>query len=218
MTKNEIAEALSEIATLLELKGENPFKIRAYQTGARALEGVEEGELTRLVEAGELQSVKGIGEALAQKISELRRTGRLEFLEKLRAAVPPGLVEMLQIPGLGPKKILALHGKLGIADLAGLTAACGDGRVAALPGFGEKTQEKLLAYEAGFKLPLADNRLHVNASAFYYDYKDKQIRGLVIDPVFNQLEKLVNVPKSRINGAEVEITARPVSGLTLREL
>ena len=145
MNKNEISAALAEIATLLELKGENPFKIRAYQSGARALEGVEEGELSRLVDAGELQSVKGIGEALAQKISELRLTGRLEFLEKLRASVPPGLVEMLQIPGLGPKKILALHGQLGITDVAALAAACNEGRVAALSGFGEKTQEKILA-------------------------------------------------------------------------
>ena len=145
MNKNEISGALAEIATLLELKGENPFKIRAYQSGARALEGVEEGELSRLVDAGELQSVKGIGEALAQKISELRLTGRLEFLDKLRASVPPGLVEMLQIPGLGPKKILALHGQLGISDIAALAAACTEGRVAALSGFGEKTQEKILA-------------------------------------------------------------------------
>lgn len=145
MTKNEIADALAEIATLLELSGENPFKIRAYQSGARALEAVEEAELSRLVEAGELRSVKGIGEALAAKITELRLTGRLEFLEKLRASVPAGLVEMLQIPGLGPKKILALHGKLGIADIAALTAACADGRVAGLPGFGEKTQERILA-------------------------------------------------------------------------
>ena len=145
MNKNEISGALAEIATLLELKGENPFKIRAYQSGARALEGVEEGELSRLVDAGELQSVKGIGEALAQKISELRLTGRLEFLDKLRASVPPGLVEMLQIPGLGPKKILALHSQLGISDIAALAAACTEGRVAALSGFGEKTQEKILA-------------------------------------------------------------------------
>ncbi len=89
--------------------------------------------------------MKGIGEALAQKITELRTTGRLEFYERQRAAVEPGLIEMLQIPGLGPKKILALHEKLGVADIAALTAACNDGRVAALDGFGEKTQEKLLA-------------------------------------------------------------------------
>lgn len=145
MTKNEIADVLNDIATLLELQGENPFKVRAYHTGARALEAIEEAELARLIEQDELESVKGIGQALAQKIGELHRTGRLVFFEKLKASVEPGLVAMLEIPGLGPKKIRALHDRLGIADIAALTKACQDGRVAELEGFGEKTQEKILA-------------------------------------------------------------------------
>jgi DNA polymerase/3'-5' exonuclease PolX len=115
MTKNEIADILVEIGTLLELKGENPFKVRAYQAGARALEAVEAAELTRLVAEEELKTVKGIGDALAQKITELYRTGRLEFYEKLKASMAPGLIELLQIPGLGPKKIKILHDKLGVA-------------------------------------------------------------------------------------------------------
>jgi DNA polymerase (family 10) len=145
MTKNEIADVLSDIATLLELQGENPFKVRAYQTGARALEAIEESELARLIEHDELESVKGIGAALAQKIGELHRTGRLGFFEKLKASVEPGLVAMLEIPGLGPKKIRALHDRLGIASIVALTQACQDGRVAELEGFGTKTQEKILA-------------------------------------------------------------------------
>lgn len=145
MTKNEIADVLDEIGLLLELKGENPFKIRAYQAGARALEALEAAELERLIAANELGTIKGFGEALVQKITELHATGRLEFHEKLKASIAPGLVEMLSIPGLGPKKIRALHAKLGIADIAGLAAACTDGRVAQLDGFGEKSQEKILA-------------------------------------------------------------------------
>jgi DNA polymerase (family 10) len=145
MTKSEIAGILTEIAVLLELKGENPFKVRAYQNGARILEAMAESELAARIRAGELEGVKGLGEALAKKITELAATGRLEFYEQLRAATAPGLIEMLQIPGLGPKKIKALHDRLGILDIAGLAAACADGRVAALDGFGEKTQEKLLA-------------------------------------------------------------------------
>ncbi len=145
MTKTEIADVLGEIATLLELQGENPFKVRAYQVGARAVEAIEEAELRRLVDSDELDGVKGIGEALAKKIAELHRTGRLEFFEKLRASIEPGLVEMLQIPGLGPKKIRALHTKLGISGIELLTAACQSGKVAELDGFGEKTQEKILA-------------------------------------------------------------------------
>src|SRR3954469_2833582 len=145
VTKNEIADVLTEIGTLLELKGENPFKVRAYQTGARALEGIEETELGRLIKEEQLKSVKGIGDALAQKITELHTTGKLEFFEKLKASVPPGLMEMSQIPGLGPKKIQALQANLGVTDIAALTAACNDGRVAALEGFGEKTRDKILA-------------------------------------------------------------------------
>lgn len=145
MTKNEIADLLNEIGVLLDLKGENPFKIRAYQTGARVLESMEESELTRLVAAGELDSVKGIGEALAQKITELHETGKLGFLEKLRASIEPGLVELIDIPGMGPKKVKALHDKLGVTDIASLTKACEENRVAELDGFGAKSQEKILA-------------------------------------------------------------------------
>ena len=144
VTKNEIADTLHEIATLLELKGENPFKVRAYQAGARTLEAIEESELAGLIAEKRLESIKGIGEALAQKIAELHATGRLEFLAKLRASVEPGLLQMLEVPGLGPKKIKALHERLGLRTLAELTAACTDGRVAALDGFGEKSQQKIL--------------------------------------------------------------------------
>ena len=145
MTKNEMADVLNEIGTLLELSGENPFKIRAYQSGARALEAMEEAELVRLIAAGELGTIKGFGEALVQKITELQTTGRLVFFEKLKASIEPGLAEMLQIPGLGPKKIRALHSKLGIASIAALGQACAEGKVAELEGFGEKTQEKIVA-------------------------------------------------------------------------
>ena len=158
MTKNEIADVLAEIGTLLELKGENPFKVRAYQTGARALEAIEEAELARLIATEQLGTIKGFGDALVQKITELHATGRLEFFEKLKASIEPGLAEMLEIPGLGPKKISALHDKLGIASIAALTKACTDGSVAALDGFGEKTQEKILA---GIKNREAYGRRHL---------------------------------------------------------
>ncbi|HVZ63430.1 MAG TPA: DNA polymerase/3'-5' exonuclease PolX [Lacunisphaera sp.] len=144
MTKSEIAAVLTDIGVLLELQGENPFKIRAYQTGARVVEGLGEGELQERIAAGTLDEVKGIGEALAQKITELQTTGKLGFYEKLRGSVPTGLVEMLQIPGVGPKKIKTLHEKLGIDSIATLQQACLDGKIAALDGFGAKSQEKIL--------------------------------------------------------------------------
>lgn len=144
MNKSEIAAVLTDIGTLLELKGENPFKIRAYASGARLIEALSESELGQRVAAGTLEEVKGIGEALAQKITELQTTGRLEYYEKLKASLPAGLVELLQIPGVGPKKVRALHEKLGIDSIAKLKQSCLDGKVAELEGFGAKSQEKIL--------------------------------------------------------------------------
>lgn len=144
MTKKEIADVLDEIAVLMELKGENPFKVRAYQTGARAVESIEESELGTLIAEDRLGSIKGIGDALVQKITELHNTGRLEFFDRLKASIEPGLVELLQIPGLGPKKIIALHTQLGVNSIASLAEACRTGKVADLKGFGEKSQQKIL--------------------------------------------------------------------------
>jgi DNA polymerase (family 10) len=183
MTKKAIADILGEIATLLELKGENPFKVRAYQAGGRAIEAMEEAELKRLVDAGQLNTVQGIGAALAQKIEELFTTGRLEYFDTLRASVEPGLVEMLQIPGLGPKKIKLLHEKLGIASIDSLTAACREGRVAELAGFGEKTQEKILA---GIANRAAYGRRHLWWDA--WEIAEPIVRGLRALPQVFQAE------------------------------
>ena len=173
MNKSEIAAVLTEIGTLMELKGENPFKTRAYQSGARIVESLGEGELKERIAAGTLQEVKGIGEALAQKITELHTTGRLEFFEKLKASVPPGLVEILAIPGIGPKKVRALQEKLGVDSVAKLRAACEENRVAALEGFGEKTQEKILT---GIHNREAYNKRHLWIEA--KDASDAILAGL----------------------------------------
>jgi DNA polymerase (family 10) len=143
MDKERVAEILVEIGTLLELKGENPFKTRAYQNGARIIEGLSE-PLQKLVAEERLGELKGIGDALQQKITELVTTGKLKYYEDLKASVPAGLVAMLDIPGLGPKKIIALNKHLGVDSVEKLEAACQAGKVAELDGFGEKTQTKLL--------------------------------------------------------------------------
>jgi DNA polymerase (family 10) len=143
MGKVEIARALREIGALLELDGENPFKVRAYENGARALEAMGE-ELATVVAEGRLEELPGVGKALAEKIAELHRTGRLELLERLRAAHPPSVLELLELPDLGPKKLAALQRALGVASVADLEAACAAGRVRELKGFGEKTEAKLL--------------------------------------------------------------------------
>ncbi len=143
MEKDKVAEILSEIGTLLELKGENPFKTRAYSNAARTLEGLNES-LATLVAEQRLGEIKGIGEALEQKITELVETGKLKYYEELKASIAPGLIEMLEISGLGPKKIQALNQKLGVDSIEKLEAACQAGQVAELDGFGEKTQANIL--------------------------------------------------------------------------
>jgi DNA polymerase (family X) len=143
MEKDKVAEILVEIGTLLELKGENPFKTRAYVNGARTIEGLSE-PLGKLVAEKRLGEIKGIGEALEQKITELIETGKLKYYDELKASIPPGLIEMLEISGLGPKKIQAMNKQLGVDSIEKLEAACKSGKVAELAGFGEKTQANIL--------------------------------------------------------------------------
>ena len=143
MNKDQVAEVLVNIATLLELKGENPFKSRAYLNAARTIETLSE-PLDKVVAEARLADIKGIGDALQQKITELVTTGKLQYYEDLKASIPPGLVAMLDIPGLGPKKIKALHDELGIKTVEQLEQACKDGKIAGLKGFGEKTQANIL--------------------------------------------------------------------------
>lgn len=143
MDKDQVAEVLTNIAVLLELKGENPFKTRAYVNAARTIETMSE-PLAKVVSEQRLGEMKGIGEALQKKITELVTTGGLAYYEELKAATPPGLVAMLDIPGLGPKKIKALHDELGIETVELLEQACKDGKIAGLKGFGEKTQTNIL--------------------------------------------------------------------------
>jgi DNA polymerase (family 10) len=143
MDKDRVVEVLEEIGRLLELQGENPFKTRAYANAARALSGLSE-PLGTVVAQERLGQIKGIGNGLQKKITELVTTGRLGYYEELKASIPAGVVALLEIPGLGPKKIQALRAKLGIESVEQLERACHEGRVASLEGFGAKTQANLL--------------------------------------------------------------------------
>jgi len=143
MDKNEVAAVLDEIGTLLELQGENRFRCLAYTNAARAISQLE-GSLADVIKEGQLDKVPGIGETLRDKITELAATGHLPFYDELRKKTPPGLLELLRVPGLGPKKIKVLFEQLNIDDLTKLEAACKEGTVAKVKGFGAKTQEKIL--------------------------------------------------------------------------
>ncbi len=141
--RTQIAALLREVAVLLELRGENPFRCRAFANGARAIEGMAEDPLD-LFEAGTLGEVRGIGPGLVAGIAEIVLTGSLALLAELRAEFPAGVRDLLRIPGLGPKRLRVLLKELQIDSPAALERACREGRVAALPGFGAKSQEKLL--------------------------------------------------------------------------
>ncbi len=156
MEKNDIARVLDEIATFMELTGENPFKIRAYSAGARILENMTE-DLGELIDTGKLADIPGLGEALVDKITTLRRDGVLPFHQKLKASIPAGLLEVMQIPGLGPKKVRALWTLLAVEDLVKLKEVCESGAVAELKGFGAKTQDKILE---GIKNRIAYGKRH----------------------------------------------------------
>lgn len=143
MTREDIADVLDNIALLLELKGENVFKTRAYRNGAETVRSSEQ-DIVQLAKDNQLSNISGIGKALQEKIHELAFTGKLEFYESLRAEFPTTLFELFDIQGLGPKKIKALYDKLNIDSVASLKASCESGEISELRGFGSKTVEKLL--------------------------------------------------------------------------
>ena len=142
MTKEDIAGVLEKIATLLELRDENPFKIRAYINAARAIETFG-ANVSSFQDEEAVAKIPGIGKSLALKIKELAETGSLKYFEELSAEFRPGILELFSLPGLGAKKIKALYDKLGISSIEQLQNACEQGRIAELPGFGETTQQKL---------------------------------------------------------------------------
>ncbi|MEO1619152.1 MAG: DNA polymerase/3'-5' exonuclease PolX [Planctomycetota bacterium] len=145
MDNASIAGVFEELAELLEFKGENPFRIRAYTQGARAIRELEESVAEIVADPQrKLVDLDGIGKTLAEKTVTLLQTGKLEQLEKLRKEVPDVLMQMARIPGLGAKKAVKLHAELGIESLGDLRAACREDRVAKLKGFGGKTQDAIL--------------------------------------------------------------------------
>jgi DNA polymerase (family 10) len=144
MDKWQVARLLEEISRYIELSEPNPFKARAFERAARAVEGLE-NDLAALAKSGELTKVSGIGKATGAIIEELLRTGTSQYLDELRAQYPPGIFELLRVPKFGLKKIAVVHAELGVGNLDELEAAGREGKLAKLKGFGAKTQEQILA-------------------------------------------------------------------------
>ncbi len=143
MNRNEVADILEHIAVLLDLKGENQFKIRAYENAARSVRAILD-EIDVFIKNHKLSEIKGIGKALDEKITRLVTTGKLEYYEELKASIPPSLIEMTRIPNLGPKRIRQINKLLKISTIHDLEAACRNDIIAQLEGFGKKSQEKIL--------------------------------------------------------------------------
>ncbi|MFA6468980.1 MAG: DNA polymerase/3'-5' exonuclease PolX [Bacteroidota bacterium] len=161
MDKSQISEILDEVGTLLELKGENPFKSRAFHNAARLLSGVTE-DINVLVESGNIRSIKGIGESTAKIISDLALTGKSPDHESLKKGFPPGIFDMMKIQGLGPKKVAFLYKKIKISSVADLEKAAKAGKLEKLEGFGKKTEENiLLGIE---QLRKHSSKFHVNVA------------------------------------------------------
>ncbi len=158
--KEKVASVLEEIATMLEIKGENAFKCNAYHNASRTIAAYP-GSMGHLIESGELSKLKGIGKSLAEKIVLLVQKGRLPYYENLKKEIPIGLLEMVKIPGFGPKKAKAVYEQLEIKSIGELEYACRENRLVDLSGFGLKTQEKILQGIAFFKKGVGKFRINV---------------------------------------------------------
>jgi DNA polymerase (family 10) len=181
-----IARILDEMGTLLEVRGENAFRCRAYHNAAQALKALP-SDLTPMIDDGTLAEVPGIGETMHAKIVQLATTGRLPAYEDLRKETPSGLVALLRVPGLGPKKIKTLYDDLKIETLADLQAAAESGKIAVLKGFGAKTEAKILE---GITFVEAQGDRILQSTA----------RGLVA-PIFEAVRAHPNVIRAEVCGS-----------------
>src|SRR4030042_2018814 len=144
MTNQQLSKTFQVIADLLEIKGENIYKILAYRKAAESLSNLSQ-DINDIWKQGKLTEVDGVGKAIAEKIEELLSTGHLTFLENLEEEVPAGLAELLQVPDLGPKKVALFWKELGITSLIELGNAAREGKLRNLPGMGEKSEAKIIA-------------------------------------------------------------------------
>ncbi len=172
MDKNSVANMLEDVASLLELKeGSNPFEVRAYENAARAVSALD-GDIEQLTREGKLKGVPGLGSTIIKRIEELVNTGQMALYDELVAETPQVKLDMRRIQGVGPKKINVIYNQLHVQSIAELEQACNENKVAVLPGFGKKTQDKilqgiaLLAQHAGrFLYPVAEEEAERMRSA-----------------------------------------------------
>ncbi len=199
----ELAELFRRIARLLEIKGESAYKINAYKRVARSLSDLD-APVEEYWRAGRLKEIPGVGDAIAKKIDEYLRTGTLQFLERLESEVPPSLLELTALPGIGPKKARLLWQELGITDIDALAEAAEQGKLRALKGFSAQSEQRILegikeyrARPKGFLLGLA----YPTALALM-----KRLRAL---PAVSQVELAGSVRRGRemVNDIDIAMAA-----------
>jgi DNA polymerase (family 10) len=186
MGREEIVQILEEMADLLELKGENPFRVRAYRNGARALLNLS-ADLEQLVENEGLIEIKGIGEHLAKSIALLVKKGHLPDYEKLKASVPKNLLKLLNVQGLGPKKVQQLYKNLHVHSISSLKKATKEGKIAKLKGFGKKTEQNIL--------DALEQKEIYQSRRLWWDAM------LLAEPILEEIKKLKSVKQSQIAGS-----------------
>src|SRR6516165_8425326 len=186
METARIAQILDEMGTILEVQGENPFRCRAYHNAAQVL-GNLPADLSEMIADGSLAEVPGIGETMLAKIAQLATTGHLPAYDKLREAMPPGILALLRVPGLGPKKIKVLWESLKVESLADLRAAGEAGLIAKLKGFGGKTEANIL--EGIAFLEKTGGRILLNEAM------------LLVEPVFESVRRHPQVIRAEICGS-----------------
>lgn len=202
MQKKPVSDIFENIAMLLEIKGENPFKSRAYYNAAKALSGIT--NLEELVKEKRLREIKGIGEALSQKIEEYSKTGTMAYYEELTQVVPESLLELMQIPNLGPKKIKVLYDELEITNIGELEYACKENRLIHLTGFGEKTQENVLKGIEFFKR-------HKGEFLFGDVYQEaeriRQRLSTIVDPIWAEVCGSIRRRKEVVRDMDILVAA-----------
>ncbi|MGF1578678.1 MAG: DNA polymerase/3'-5' exonuclease PolX [Gemmataceae bacterium] len=199
MNKNDIAAILDEMGTLMELHGENPFRCKSYKNGAHALSNLDR-DLAEVISAGELGDIPGIGSSMQRNILSLVKTGELKEYTDLKAKTPPGLLEMLRIPGLGPKKIKVLYQEMDLDTIDKLKAACEDGIVAKKKGFGAKTQQKIL--EGIEFLGQVGNRLRIDQAMYIGEMILEELRKC---PEIIRMEVCGSLRRRRETAKDIDI-------------
>ncbi len=187
---NDIAEMFDEVADFLEIKGDNPFRVRAYRNAARIVAGLSRSAADLAAEEKGLEGIPGIGQDLAEKIRTIVATKRLPFLEDLKKEFPAGLSAMMKVRGLGPKKVAALYKELGVASLGDLKKAASEGKIRELRGFSVKTEQSILEELARTKA----------ADGVPERFKLARAEELVT-PLFEELKKVKGVDDIVIAGS-----------------